>query len=130
MLPTMSEGPVHNRAISLAGFLGFSAVALGAFGAHALKGRLSPEALEIYRTGALYHLVHAAVLVGVAGLRDRLRSARLTTALFAVGITIFSGSLYILALSGVRGWGAVTPFGGVALMAGWVSLLLPRRRPS
>jgi uncharacterized membrane protein YgdD (TMEM256/DUF423 family) len=113
--------------VRLAGLFGLTAVALGAFGAHALKARLSSDALEIYRTGALYHLVHAAVLVGVAGLQDRLRSARLTATLFAVGIAIFSGSLYILALSGARLWGAVTPLGGVALLAGWGTLLLPRK---
>ena len=113
--------------VRLAGLFGLTGVALGAFGAHALKARLTPEALEIYRTGALYHLVHAGVLVGIAGVQDRLRAPRLTATLFAAGIAIFSGSLYILALSGVRLWGAVTPFGGVALLAGWGTLLLPRK---
>ena len=113
--------------VRLAGLFGLTGVALGAFGAHALKARLTPEALEIYRTGVLYHLVHAAVLLGVAGVQDRLRSPRLTATLFAMGIVIFSGSLYILALSGVRVWGAVTPLGGVALLAGWGTLLLPRK---
>jgi len=116
-----------NGIVRVAGLFGLTAVALGAFGAHALKARVTPEALEIYRTGALYHLVHAAVLVGVAGLHERLRSARLTAACFAVGITIFSGSLYCLALSGYRWWGAVTPLGGVTLLAGWGTLLLPRK---
>src|SRR6185295_12650200 len=100
--------------VRLAGLFGLTGVALGAFGAHALRAHVTPEALEIYRTGVLYHLVHAAVLVGVAAAQERLRSARLTASLFAAGIVIFSGSLYLLALSGMRMWGAVTPLGGVA----------------
>ena len=118
---------MNRTLLTIAGTLGFSAVLLGAFGAHGLRDKVAPPMLEIYRTGVLYHLVHAVVLVGIAGVQDRLRSARLTATLFAVGIAIFSGSLYILALSGVRLWGAVTPLGGVALLAGWGTLLLPRK---
>jgi uncharacterized membrane protein YgdD (TMEM256/DUF423 family) len=112
----------------VAGLFGLSGVALGAFGAHALKGRLTPELLEVYKTGVFYQLIHAVVLLAIAGLRERLRVPRLTATLFATGVTIFSGSLYLLALSGVRLWGAVTPFGGLALLAGWVTILLPAPR--
>jgi uncharacterized membrane protein YgdD (TMEM256/DUF423 family) len=85
--------------LNVAGVAGFLAVALGAFGAHGLRERLPPGSLEIYRTGALYHLVHAAVLVAVALMGDRLRFAPLATVLFALGIVLFSGSLYLLAAS-------------------------------
>jgi uncharacterized membrane protein YgdD (TMEM256/DUF423 family) len=112
----------------LAAWFGFSGVALGAFGAHALRARLSPASLEIYRTGVLYHLLHAVALLAVAALADRLRAPRATAALFAGGIAVFSGSLYLLAVTGARTWGAVTPLGGLALMAGWLTILLPPAR--
>lgn len=110
------------RAAAAGALLGASGVALGAFGAHALRARISAEMLEVYRTGVLYHLIHAVALLGVAGFADRLRRPTLTVALFAGGVLVFSGSLYALAVSGARTWGAVTPFGGVALIAGWLSL--------
>ncbi|HEY4187643.1 MAG TPA: DUF423 domain-containing protein [Polyangia bacterium] len=113
---------------SLAGLLGFSGVALGAFGAHALKARLSPEYLEIYKTGVFYQLVHAVALLAITGFQERLRAPRLTVALFTAGVVIFSGSLYILSLSGVRLWGAVTPFGGLSLLAGWLTIVVPAKR--
>jgi uncharacterized membrane protein YgdD (TMEM256/DUF423 family) len=112
---------------TVAGALGLSGVALGAFGAHALKTRLTAEHLDIYKTAVFYQLVHAVALLAVAGLRERLRVPRLTVALFAAGVVIFSGSLYLLALSGVRGWGAVTPLGGLALLGGWLTILLPTK---
>jgi uncharacterized membrane protein YgdD (TMEM256/DUF423 family) len=71
--------------------------------------------------------VHAVALLAIAGLRDRLRVPRATTWLFSLGIVIFSGSLYALALTGIRVWGAVTPLGGLAFLGGWLSLLLPKR---
>jgi uncharacterized membrane protein YgdD (TMEM256/DUF423 family) len=118
-------------ALRIAALLGASGVALGAFGAHALRGRVGPDLLEVYRTGVLYHLVHALAALGAAALGPRLRFPALTAALFAGGVAVFSGSLYLLALTGVRSWGAVTPVGGVALIAGWVSLLVGAvsRRP-
>lgn len=114
--------------VAVAGALGFTGVALGAFGAHALKARLSVEMLEIYKTGVFYQLVHAVALLAVAGVWQRLRAPRLTAALFVIGVVIFSGSLYVLASSGVRLWGAVTPLGGLCFLAGWLTLLLPPRR--
>jgi len=110
------------------------AVAFGAFGAHALRTRLPPELMAVWTTGAQYHLVHAAVLLALA-LADRagVPSLRLPYRLLAAGSALFSGSLYALALSGVRGLGAVTPVGGVLLLAGWISLCCAgtvRRGPS
>ena len=115
--------------IGLAGALGFSAVALGAFGAHGLRGRLTPPLLEIYRTGALYHLVHAVAALAVALGGDRLRRGRLIVGLFAAGVAVFSGSLYALALTGVTALGAVTPLGGLLLLAAWALITLEAAAP-
>jgi uncharacterized membrane protein YgdD (TMEM256/DUF423 family) len=100
----------------------FLSVAAGAFGAHALKARLPQDLLVIFETGARYHMYHALGLVAV-GLLGHLRpSALLSGAGWAmlVGIVLFSGSLYALALSGVRGLGAITPLGGLGFLAGWL----------
>ena len=110
--------------LGLAGALGFTAVAFGAFGAHGLRARLSPAMLEVYRTGALYHLVHAVAALAVALAGDRLRRGRLILALFAAGIAVFAGSLYALAISGIGALGAVTPLGGLLLLAAWALLAL------
>lgn len=101
-------------------------VALGAFGAHGLKARLAPDLLAIYETGVRYHLVHGLALFVAAWLAgdDRSRSARLAGVLFAVGILLFSGSLYLLALTGVRALGAITPLGGVAWIVAWALIAL------
>lgn len=117
--------------VGFAGLLGLTAVALGAFGAHGLRERLAPPMLEIYRTGALYHLVHAVAALAAALGADRLRWPRLVVGLFGAGIVVFSGSLYTLAITGMSWLGAVTPFGGVMLMAAWAVVtveLWPRRR--
>ena len=97
-------------------------VALGAFGAHGLKSRIAPDLLAIYETGVRYHLVHGLALFVAAWLAGdgANRSARLAGVLFVVGILLFSGSLYLLALTGVRALGAITPFGGVAWIAAWI----------
>ena len=103
----------------------FVAVAAGAFGAHALKGRLAPDMAAVWQTAVTYQAWHALGLVDVGALRlhwpDR---AGLGVAgwLFFAGVVLFSGSLYALALTGVRGFGAVTPIGGVAFLAGWAVL--------
>ena len=110
--------------LGVAGLLGFTAVALGAFGAHGLRGRLSPAMLEVYRTGALYHLVHAVAALAVALAADKLRRGRLILTLFTAGIVVFAGSLYALALSGVAALGAVTPLGGLLLLAAWALVAL------
>lgn len=97
----------------------FIAVAAGAFGAHALKSSLEPNLLAAFETGARYQLFHALGLFAVAFLvRDGLDLDRAGWAL-NIGTALFSGSLYVLALSGIRGFGAVTPFGGLTLLGGW-----------
>ncbi len=103
---------------------GALAVAAGAFAAHGLKAQLSPDMLAVFDTGARYHLIHALALCAAALAADRFapRPAKAAAVLFAVGIFLFSGSLYLLALTGVRGFGFVTPFGGVAFIAGWLTL--------
>ena len=110
---------MRRGAFGLAGLLGFTAVAAGAFGAHAVRSRLTPGMMEIYRTGALYHLVHAVAALAVAAAGERLRRGRLILTLFTAGIAVFAGSLYALALTGVGALGAVTPLGGLLLLAAW-----------
>jgi uncharacterized membrane protein YgdD (TMEM256/DUF423 family) len=100
----------------------FIAVAAGAFGAHGLRDRLEPALLVTFETGARYQFFHALAMILTALAHDR-RPARaypVVGALFAVGTVLFSGSLYALALSGVRAWGAVTPFGGLCFLTGWL----------
>ena len=109
---------------SLAGALG---VALGAFGAHALKAKLPPEMLTVYQTGVQYHLWHAFGLVAIGLTAVHLpASTALKWAgwLMLAGIVLFSGSLYALAITGSRWLGAITPFGGAALILGWAALLV------
>ena len=106
--------------VGFAGLLGMTAVVLGAFGAHGLRDRVAPPMLEIYRTGALYHLVHAVAALAVALAADRLRWPRLVVGLFGAGIVVFSGTLYTLAITGKSWLGAITPIGGVAFLAAWV----------
>jgi uncharacterized membrane protein YgdD (TMEM256/DUF423 family) len=113
----------------------FLAVALGAFGAHGLRDRITPQLLETYQTGAHYHLIHAVALLFVGLLLERLsgdaravRLVRLAGTLFAVGILLFSGSLYALAVTAIRPLGAITPFGGVCFLTGWALLVAVSRR--
>jgi uncharacterized membrane protein YgdD (TMEM256/DUF423 family) len=105
-------------------------VAAGAFGAHALKARLPTDLLAIFETGARYHMYHAIGIVLAAWASSRFPGAAATWAgwLFLAGTVLFSGSLYALALSGVRALGAVTPLGGVAFIAGWIALALAALR--
>ncbi len=112
------------RAALVAGsLLLFAAVALGAFGAHALKARLTPDLQGVWQTAVQYHAWHALALlaVGLVLLVRPQAGAGLAGWLFVAGIMLFSGSLYAMALTGVRGLGAVTPFGGVAFLAGWLA---------
>jgi uncharacterized membrane protein YgdD (TMEM256/DUF423 family) len=106
--------------------LALAAVAAGAFGAHALRERLSEDLLVIFETGARYHMYHALALLGAAWASQQWPGGYATAAgwSFILGIAIFSGSLYILSLSGVRWLGAITPIGGVAFMVGWICLAL------
>jgi uncharacterized membrane protein YgdD (TMEM256/DUF423 family) len=110
--------------IVLGALSGFVSVAAGAFGAHALRKRLGADLLAVFETGARYQMFHALGLVGIGLLLGRQPSAALGAAgwLFVVGSVLFSGSLYALALSGVRRLGAITPLGGLAFLGGWLAL--------
>lgn len=111
--------------ITLASLSGMLAVAFGAFGAHALKSRLDDYAMGVFQTAVQYHFYHslALLVVGVIALNHP-QAALLRSSgwLFALGIVVFSGSLYLLSFSGLRWLGAVTPIGGLAFIAGWACL--------
>lgn len=117
--------------LMLGAVYGLLGVVFGAFGAHALRGRLSEDMLAVYRTAVEYQFWHALALLAVGLLARQAAGAWLTAsgAAFALGVLIFSGSLYALALSGVRVLGAVTPLGGVALIVGWACLIGHLARP-
>lgn len=110
------------RTLAIAGILLALATIFGAFGAHALKAQLSPDRLQVYDTAVRYHFFHALGLLGI-GLALRFMDApsmRWAAVLVIVGIVLFSGSLYALTFGAPRPFGIVTPFGGVALIAGWI----------
>lgn len=115
---------MERRFFALGAMLAMVGVAAGAFGAHALKSRLTPDMLAVFEVGVRYQLVHALALLAVAWAITRWpgRAALYAGALFIAGIVLFSGSLYLLALTGERSLGAITPFGGVAFLAGWACL--------
>lgn len=109
---------------SLAGFLG---VAAGAFGAHGLRNRLSPEMLAVFETAVRYQMYHAFALLITAAAIGRVGDARLLSIAgwsFITGVVLFSGTLYALALTGLSGLGAVTPVGGLAFLLGWACLAI------
>ena len=110
--------------LMLAAFFGFTGVGLGAFAAHGLKNRLSAEYLAIFHTGVTYQLVHTLALLGVALLATQIPGRLITWAgaSFAIGILLFSGSLYVLTLTGFSKLGIITPFGGLAVLVGWFCL--------
>jgi uncharacterized membrane protein YgdD (TMEM256/DUF423 family) len=106
----------------VAAALCFLAVALGAFGAHALKGTLTANAMtDVWNKAVLYHFVHALALLVLAALPA---VSRASSTLFVAGIVLFSGSLYLLALTNVKWLGAITPLGGLCFLAGWVCLVV------
>ena len=111
--------------LAMGAVFGLIGVAAGAFGAHALRERLSPDLLQVFEIGVRYQMYHALALLGVALMAARLPGPTLHLAgwLFFVGVLIFSGSLYALSLTGLRWLGAVTPLGGVCLLSGWACLL-------
>lgn len=105
--------------------LGFLGVALGAFGAHGLRSRLSPDMLAVFETGVRYQMYHVFALLVVAAVIGHIGNARLLSLAgwsFVVGIVVFSGSLYALALTGTGALGAITPIGGLAFLIGWALL--------
>lgn len=110
--------------LMLAAFFGFTGVALGAFAAHGLKNRLTEQYLAIFHTGVTYQMIHALALFGVALLLAHLPGRLVAWAggFFALGIVLFSGSLYVLTLTGISKLGIITPIGGAAFLAGWLCL--------
>ena len=111
--------------IRVAALLGFLGVGLGAFGAHALKARLEEFGSDAYRTGVLYHLVHAPAVLAL-GVHQQATNQNLDLAagLLTAGIVVFSGSLYAMALTRIKKLGAITPIGGVLLLVGWAIVFL------
>src|SRR5438874_1401571 len=119
--------------IRLGAVFAFLGVALGAFGAHALRGRLDPALSQTFETGVRYQMFHALALILTGLVRERAAASRqrwleVAGVLFVIGIVLFSGSLYLLAATGVRAWGAVTPLGGLAFLGAWILLAFAARR--
>lgn len=113
--------------IKIVALSGFASVALGAFGAHGLKNSLSEQMLAVYQTGVQYQIYHTLALLGLAILMHSFpkNSWLMFSAIgFCLGIMLFSGSLYILSLSGIKWLGAITPLGGLAFLAGWACLFI------
>ncbi len=108
----------------LGSFFAFLAVAFGAFGAHMLRDTLSAEMMHVFETGVRYQMYHAfGIFIAAWALHSfRLRGAATAGSLFAAGIVLFSGSLYAMAVTGVRWFGIVTPFGGICFLLGWLWL--------
>jgi uncharacterized membrane protein YgdD (TMEM256/DUF423 family) len=123
--------PVARLFVALGSINALIAVILGAFGAHMLKARISPEMLAVYHTGTQYHFYHALgmLLIGVLATQFRNGAAlQLSGYLMLAGIVLFSGSLYVLAVTGVTWLGAITPLGGVAFIAAWIVLAVAALR--
>ena len=116
--------------VTLGAVSGLIGVGAGAFGAHALRARMSPAVLAVFETAARYQMYHALALLGAAWVVSRWPGGLATAAgwLFLTGTIVFSGSLYALALTGVRWLGAVTPLGGLCFLVGWVCLALAAAR--
>ena len=104
----------------------FIAVGAGAFGAHALRGRITPDLLAVFETGARYQMYHALALFAVAWASNHWTGSPVRVAgwLFIGGTVLFSGSLYLLSLTGIRWLGAITPFGGLMFLTGWAALAI------
>jgi uncharacterized membrane protein YgdD (TMEM256/DUF423 family) len=115
--------------LRMASVSGFLAVALGAFGAHGLKPLLSADLLQVYQTGVQYHLLHTVVLLalGIWQLVQPQRWLDRAAIMMLLGIVLFSGSLYLLAVTGIRILGVITPFGGVSWLAAWLMLFMAAR---
>jgi uncharacterized membrane protein YgdD (TMEM256/DUF423 family) len=121
-----------NKYTKIGALMAMLSVVLGAFGAHALKDKLTSDMMDVYQTGVQYHMFHAVGILLISLLIERLPGQRLAlwaARLLLAGIVLFSGSLYALALSGIDALGAITPLGGVAFIAGWICLALAARSP-
>ena len=120
---SLVDHPMPKKARTAAAILGATGVALGAFGAHALKAMLEAnDRIDTWETAVFYHLVHSLALLILSTQPSMRRS---TFYCFVVGVAVFSGSLYLLCLSGLNWLGAITPIGGICLIAGWLSCFLP-----
>jgi uncharacterized membrane protein YgdD (TMEM256/DUF423 family) len=117
-MPELRSGWIALGAVNAA-----LAVAAGAFAAHGLRDRLDARSLEVFETASRYHMYHALAIIAAGVLASSaLRGAQIAAWIFQAGIVLFSGSLYALALTGMKGLGAVTPLGGLAFLAGWLWL--------
>ena len=118
--------------LTIAAISGLLAVALGAFGAHGLKSIITPEMLDVYKTGVQYQFYHTFALLAVGILMNFNQSKALkwSATLFVIGMILFSGSLYVLAISGVKALGMITPFGGITWIAAWFLLIVHCRKLS
>jgi len=116
--------------LTIAAISGLLAVALGAFGAHGLKSIITPEMLDVYKTGVQYQFYHTFALLAVGILMNFNQSKALkwSATLFVIGMILFSGSLYVLAISGVKALGMITPFGGITWIAAWFLLIVHCRK--
>ena len=115
-----SSVPFNSRVILWAGILGLSSVLAGTFGAHGLKGHLSEGMLETFDIGVRYHLIHAVAMLALGAISANSVWLNRASAAFGIGVIVFSGSLYALAITEWRWLGWVTPFGGVAFVIGWL----------
>lgn len=124
----MTELPRENRRwLTLTALLGASAVALGAWGSHGLRHWVSPELVSVWRTGVDYQTFHTLAALSIAVSARSIERWRWALRLWMLGVGLFSGSLYVLVLSGWRLFGVITPFGGLSLIAGWLGLVFAAR---
>jgi uncharacterized membrane protein YgdD (TMEM256/DUF423 family) len=114
--------------IATGGIMGFLGVALGAFGAHGLTYSISPDLIQIYKTGIQYHLIHSVAIIAVASLADN--SYYKSALFFTIGIILFSFSLYLYALTQMQIFAMITPIGGVSFLIGWLLLIITAFRNS
>src|SRR5258706_2018526 len=113
---------MNNKWITAGAFFGFLGVAAGAFGAHSLKQYLTPETIETYKTGVQYHLIHSVVILVIGFYNSK--EYYLSALLFAIGIILFSFSLYLYSLTGNTLFAIITPFGGASFLVGWVMFII------
>jgi uncharacterized membrane protein YgdD (TMEM256/DUF423 family) len=111
-----------NSWIRIGAISGFFAVALGAFGAHGLKSIVTPDMLETYRTGVLYHLIHSVVILAIGFYGNK--RLNISALFFLIGIILFSFSLYVYSVTGIKALAMITPFGGVSFLIGWIMTAL------
>ena len=117
---------MKNLFMTIAGVNGLLAVGIGAFGAHIIKPTITPESFATFQTGVLYHMVHTLALFGTSILITKFKNVSILNAsgwFFTFGIVLFSGSLYLLSISGIKILGAITPIGGLSLICAWTCLI-------